>query len=127
MLKGPHDSIQAMKDGHVFFRDGFYHETDDELDTEKECAFYEDQASIYFYDDTKVKLIGRVAGGKEQAAIPLGNSLSKNNLGDDLQIVMALEGDNASRLVWDIKDKIRPTTRCTNTRRQYIPPSTARW
>ncbi len=105
MLKGPHDSIQAMKDGHVFFHDGFYHETDDELDTEKECAFYEDQASIYFYDDTKVKLIGRVAGGKEQAAIPLGNSLSKNNLGDDLQIVMALEGDNASRLVWDIKDK----------------------
>ena len=63
-----------------------------------------DKAGVYFYDITLVKLIGRVAGGKDQEAIPLDNSLSHNNLGDDLQMVFTLEGDRASRLVWDIQD-----------------------
>ena len=105
MLEGPHDSIQAVKDGHVFYRGGYYHESDSDPDSKKDYSFTADKAGIYFYDDTRVKLIGRVAGGKDQGEIPLGNSLSKNNLGDDLQMVFVLEGDNASRLVWDIQDK----------------------
>ena len=95
--------IQAYKDGHKFYQDGYFYE--DDKDTEKEHVFTTDKAGIYFYDDTRVKMIGRIAGGKEQGAIPLDNSLSRNNLGDDLQMVLTLEGDNASRLVWDIQDK----------------------
>ena len=95
--------IQAYKDGHQFYQDGYFYE--DDKDTEKEHVFTTDKAGIYFYDDTRVKMIGRIAGGKEQGAIPLDNSLSRNNLGDDLQMVLTLEGDNASRLVWDIQDK----------------------
>ena len=102
MLKNENHTIQAVKKGHVFYQDGYYHEGDDT--STNSYKFEIDKAGIYFYDDTRVKLIGRVAGGKDQAAIPLGNSLSRNNLGDDLQIVMALEGDKASRLVWDIQD-----------------------
>ena len=104
ILKGDH-SIQAVKDGHVFLRDGYYHEKDDDPDTKTVYGFTGDKAGLYFYDDTRVKLIGRVAGGKDQGDIPLGNSLSRNNLGDNLQIVLALEGDNASRLVADVKDR----------------------
>ena len=105
ILKGDHDSIQAVKDNHTFWRDGFYHENDDDPDTKKAYSFNTDKAGLMFYDTKRVKLIGRIAGGKDQAALPLGNSLSRNNLGDELQMVLTLEGDNASRLVWDIKDR----------------------
>ncbi len=61
----------------------------------------------YFYDDTKVKLIGRMVGGLEQGSLPLDNSLSRNNLGDNLQMTLALEGDNNSWLVYDNKNSNR--------------------
>ena len=102
MTKDTDHRIQAVKDGHTFYQRGFYHA--DEDTTIFDYNFTADKAGIYFYDDTKVKLIGRVAGGKDQAAIPLGNSLSKNNLGNDLQMVFTLEGDNTSRLVWDVQN-----------------------
>ncbi|MCR5713001.1 MAG: hypothetical protein K6G46_11230 [Prevotella sp.] len=101
MLPGNH-VIQAVKDGHVFYQDGYYYEGDDT--SKKEHTFDIDKAGVYFYDNTRVKLIGRVAGGHVQEAFPLDNSLSHNNLGDDLQLVLTLEGDRSSRLVWDIQD-----------------------
>ena len=104
MLPGKH-TIQAAKDGHTFYQEGFYYEGNNT--SEKEHDFTIDKAGVYFYDDTRVKLIGRVAGGKDQEAFPLDNSLSRNNLGDDLRLVFTLEGDRASRLVWDIQDTQR--------------------
>ena len=106
MLPGEH-TIQAVMDGHQFAQEGYYYESD--YDKEKEHDFQIDVANTNFYDDTRVTLIGRVAGGKDQAAIPLGNSLSKNNLGDDLKMVFVLEGDNASRLVFDVADRKKTT------------------
>ena len=103
MLPNMPHSIQAVKDGHTFYQNGFYHADDDT--TKIRYDFNTDVAGIYFYDDTRVTLIGRVAGGMDQAAIPLGNSLSRNNLGDDLKMVFVLEGDNASQLVFDITDR----------------------
>lgn len=103
MLPGNHN-IQAVKDGHQFLDDGYYYA--DELNKlTTEYDFQTDKAGIYFYDKTRVRLIGRVAGGKDQGSLPLGNSLSRNNLGDDLEMVFVLEGDNTSRLVWDILDR----------------------
>ncbi len=96
--------IQAVKEGHTLAYNGYYHQKDDDPEGIA-YDFTEPAPGLIFYDDTKVKLIGRVAGGKEQGEIPLGNSLSRNNLGDELQIVLTLEGDNASRLVYDVKDK----------------------
>jgi len=109
MLKGKHDSIQAVKDGHTFWRGGFYHETDDDPDTQKAYDFQTDKAGLLFYDQTRVKLIGRVVGGKTEGEKPLGNALSKNNLGDNLQMVFTLEGDNSSRLVFDKQDRNKNT------------------
>ena len=105
VLPGMKHSIQAVKDGHVFYQNGFYHADSDTA--KKEYEFNVDVANIYFYDDTRVTLIGRVAGGRTQGDIPLGNSLSRNNLGDDLKMVFVLEGDNASRLVFDITDRTK--------------------
>ena len=84
-------SFQVFKPGHTFYQDGYYYN-----------YFTENKSGILFYDDTKVKLIGRVTGGKVQGDLPLGNSLSNNNLGDSLKIMMTLEGDNTSYLVFDI-------------------------
>jgi hypothetical protein len=61
-------------------------------------------ASYYFWDQTRVNLRGRVVGGNTQGQLPLGKSLSKNNLGDSLTVVFQLEGDNASWIVRDQDD-----------------------
>ena len=95
-------TLKAVKDRHVFNNDGYYKIDDDAPDNY--ISFTSDMAKCLFYDKTVVKLIGRVAGGKTQGDIPLGNSLSRNNLGDDIQIVFTLEGDNVSRLVSDLKN-----------------------
>ena len=105
ILKGKHQSIQAVKDGHTFLRDGYYHENDDDPDTQTAYTFDTDNAGLLFYDQTRVKLIGRVVGGNTQGELPLGSALSTNNLGDNLQMVFTLEGDNASRLVFDKQDR----------------------
>ena len=98
-------SIQAVKDGHDFWRNGFYHLNDDDPDTQVKYDFQTDKAGLMFYDQTRVKLIGRIVGGKTQGELPLGYALSQNNLGDSLRMVLTLEGDNASRLVFDIQDR----------------------
>ena len=87
-------TIIASKDNHIFTNDGKY-----------EHMFVDKLPDTYFYDATKVKLIGRVAGGHIQGDLPLGNSLSQNNLGTDLTMVLTLEGDNTSSLVYD---NVRP-------------------
>ena len=104
MLSGD-ASIQAVKDGHTFWRDGFYHQDDNDPDTLTTYNFKTDKAGLIFYDTKRVKLTGRIVGGKEQGEKPLGYGLSTNNLGDSLKMVLTLEGDNASRLVFDIQDR----------------------
>ena len=96
---GPH-KVQAVKDGHYFANDGFLVNHDATDETKKyDYNFVEDVAGVYLWDSTTVVLHGRVVGGEDQGTLPLGRSLSKNNLGDSLKIVMQLEGDNASWLI----------------------------
>ena len=93
LLEGDH-TIQAVMDKHVFTNDGWYKNSDKQ-------NIAADVAGIYFYDATKVTLTGRVVGGDDQGQKPLMNNLSKNNLGDSIQMVLTLEGDNTSWLVYD--------------------------
>ena len=93
VLDGQH-TIQAVMDKHVFTNDGWYKNSQKQNLTA-------DVAGIYFYDATKVKLTGRIVGGNDQGLKPLDNNLSKNNLGDSLTMVLTLEGDNTSWLVYD--------------------------
>ena len=93
-VKEGDNKIQAVMDKHDFTNDGYYKNSDAQ-------NIKSDVAGIYFYDATKVKLTGRIVGGNDQGLKPLGNNLSKNNLGDSLTMVLTLEGDNTSWLVYD--------------------------
>ncbi len=98
------NKIQALLDGHQFWQGGWFKGEDGRVNG---IDFHGDVSSIIFYDETSVKLIGRVVGGNDQGSLPLDNSLSTNNLGDSIYIVMALEGDNRSRLVYDNLDPLK--------------------
>ena len=103
VLAGQH-TVQAVMEGHEFEDDGLYMENNKTL-----VNFQTDVASVVFYDSKRVRLIGRIVGGRTQGDLPLCNGLSTNNLGDSLKMVLTLEGDNASRLVWDVTDRSKKT------------------
>ena len=100
VLDGQH-TVQAVMDKHVFTNGGWYKNSSKQ-------NFTADVDGIYFYDDTKVTLTGRVVGGDDQGEKPLMNNLSTNNLGDSLTMVLTLEGDNTS---WLVYDNLTPTAR----------------
>jgi len=105
VTKGQLNKLQIFKPGHTFEGDGILR-VEDGSET-----FALDQAldGVRFYDETKVRLIGRVAGGNDQRDLPHGFGLGKNNLGDDLQLVLQLEGDNTAHFVHDPNDLTRDT------------------
>ena len=87
-------TLQAVKEGHRFAGDGFVRIEGDSLLTLTKAL-----DGIRIYDQTKVRLIGRLAGGDIQGSKPLGHGLSTNYLGEDLKMVFELEGDNISQIV----------------------------
>ena len=97
--RGTH-TVQAVKEGHYFANDGFLVNHDAVSEDQKyKYNFINDVAGVFLWDSTTVVLRGRVVGGDIEGDRPLGHSLSKNNLGDSLKIVIQLEGDNASWLI----------------------------
>ncbi|MBR1713281.1 MAG: hypothetical protein IJ722_07745 [Alloprevotella sp.] len=103
--QGSH-SVQVVKDGHVFMEDGFYTDPNAQAGYEQKPNWQGSRSGHVFWDKTKVVLHGRVVGGNDQGLLPLGKSLSRNNLGDELTITMQLEGDNASWIVRDQLDEL---------------------
>ena len=99
------NKLQVFKTGHVFEGDGILRVENNEE------TFALDRAldGVRFYDLTKVRLVGRVAGGNDQKDRPEAFGLGKNNLGEDLQLVLQLEGDNTAHLVYDPNDLTRDT------------------
>ncbi len=87
-------TLQAVKEGHRFAGDGFVRIEGNSLLTLTKAL-----DGIRIYDQTKVRLIGRLAGGDIQGSKPLGHGLSTNYLGEDLKMVLELEGDNISQIV----------------------------
>ncbi len=90
--------VQAVKEGHYFANNGFLINKDATIDPTL-YNFNKNVASVFLWDSTTVVLRGRVVGGDVQGSMPLGQSWSKNNLGDSLRIVIQLEGDNTSYLI----------------------------
>jgi len=92
-------AVAMNKNGHKFENDGYL------LGSAKDAVTYnenENYEEVKTYDVTKTRLVGRLSGGNVEANKPLGFSLSKNNLGDNATIVLQLEGDNSSQIVYDI-------------------------
>ena len=97
-------TFQIVKEGHTFEGDGFVR-----IDGDSLLTLNGTQPSVRIWDLTKVRLAGRIVGGQDQAALPLGHGLSKNNLGDNIQLVLELEGDNISWIVRDPNDLTKDT------------------
>lgn len=102
--KGTH-RVQAVKDGHVFKNDGYLLNLDSKTGDQRDWNWTADVSTVRLWDQTKAVLHGRVVGGNDQGQMPLGQSLSKNNLGDSIKIVLQLEGDNTSWIVRDQQDE----------------------
>ena len=106
--RGAGFTLRVTKPGHTFEGDGYVR-----MNNSTTLALTEPQDGVRVWDQTKVRLAGRVVGGRVQAEKPLGFSLSQNNLGDDLQLVLELEGDNISHIVRDENDLTRDTMEYT--------------
>ena len=87
-------TLQVVKEDHRFAGDGFVRINNDSL-----LTLTEPLDGVRVWDQTKVTLMGRLCGGLDQRDLPLGFGLSRNNLGDDLKLVLELEGDNVSYIV----------------------------
>lgn len=101
-------TIQIVKDGHTFEGDGFVR-----IDGSEQLTLSKPLDGVRIWDLTKVRLAGRVVGGQDQAALPLGHGLSKNNIGENIQLVLELEGDNVSWIVRDPEDLTKDTLEFT--------------
>ena len=78
-------TVEAVKDGHTFSNDGKI------LKNGVDVNYQDHMSGVEIRDITKIRFIGRVAGGAVQGSYKIGHSLSKNNLGDDLKVKLKLE------------------------------------
>lgn len=101
-------TLQVIKAGHHFAGDGFIRINNDSLLTLNVAL-----DGVRLWDQTKVRLAGRMAGGLDQRNLPLGFGLSTNNLGDNLRLVLELEGDNISYIVRIPSDLTKDTLEFT--------------
>ncbi len=83
-------TVRVVKANHTFRNNGRLVDSNGQ-----DLNYQQSQANLRFWDQTKVKLIGRVAGGTVEENKPVGFSLSKNNLGDKPVITLELL-DNSS-------------------------------
>lgn len=83
-------TVRVVKANHTFRNNGRLVDSNGQ-----DLNYQQSQDKLYFWDQTKVKLIGRVAGGTVEENKPVGFSLSKNNLGDKPVITLELS-DNSS-------------------------------
>lgn len=96
--------VKAVKNNHIFMNLG---KITDRHGNDRN--YQEPGGPFVIYDSTTIRFIGRVAGGTVQQAYPLGHSLSTNNLGKQLQVILQLpsgtkydlyKGDNADSTIY---------------------------
>lgn len=85
---GTHE-VKVVKYGHTFELDGRICNSDG-----TDRNYQENIPELILKDETKVKYIGRVAGGTIQEAYPVGHSLSTNNLADGITVMLKHTRDN---------------------------------
>ena len=81
--------ITASKNGHTFAYGGRYPEDPNNVGTTYE--FMHDITDLLFYDNTKLLLVGRVAGGDEELHKPHGMNLGKATIGRAVITLQASE------------------------------------
>ncbi len=89
---GEHE-VRAVKASHIFVNDGKIIDVDG-----NNFNYQHAMANVQIRDSTRVRFIGRVAGGAIQTDYPLGFSLSKNNLGSVIKIKLELKSSGNYKL-----------------------------
>ena len=85
---GTHE-VKTVKANHIFANDGKI------TDRDGHNLNYQDNISgLELTDITTIRFIGRVAGGAIQQDLPLGHSVSVNNLGKDVNLTLLLPTGN---------------------------------
>lgn len=84
---GQHE-VKAVLANHTFENGGKLTNSDG-----TDRNYQDDGNGFEIFDVTTVRYIGRVAGGTKQEAFPVGHSLSKNNLADDVRIELTYQND----------------------------------
>lgn len=80
--------VQAKLSGHTFANDGCITNPDGSNRN------YQDMVTgLELTDSTRVRYIGRVAGGTVQEAYPVGHGLSTNNLADSVKVVLTYQDE----------------------------------
>lgn len=80
--------VQAFLENHTFELDGKITDMDG-----SDRTYQDDVENIHLYDNTRVRFVGRVAGGTVQEAYPVGHSLSTNNLGENITLNLTLKSE----------------------------------
>ena len=93
--------ITATKSGHTFASNGRYPE--DPNNVGKTYEFLHDVNDLMFYDNTKLLLVGRVAGGDEELHKPHGMHLGKANIG---RAVITLQASDIYSLNTDSVERV---------------------
>ncbi|MBR1878389.1 MAG: hypothetical protein IJ814_05200, partial [Paludibacteraceae bacterium] len=93
--------ITATKSGHTFAYNGRYPE--DPNNVGKTYEFLHDVNDLTFYDNTKLLLVGRVAGGDEELHKPHGMHLGKANIG---RAVITLQASDIYSLNTDSVERV---------------------
>lgn len=108
-------TVQAVKLNHGFAGDGKI------LDVSgKDVNYQQNLAAVMIRDTTKIRFIGRVAGGAIETDYPLGFSLSKNILGAQIAITLKAKGDRF--LNFDMSDPGRALPPVTQYERHILYP-----
>ncbi|MDR0844714.1 MAG: T9SS type A sorting domain-containing protein [Tannerella sp.] len=92
--------VKVVKTGHQFADGGRL------LEQGKDINYFDHKSGVYFLDQTRVKLVGRVVGGKREHAKPLGFGESVNNIGvQTIQLIAAKQG-SFNKLPGGVNDTI---------------------
>lgn len=84
---GQHE-VKAVLANHTFENGGKLTNSDG-----TDRNYQDDDNGFEIFDVTTVRYIGRVAGGTKQEELPVGHSLSKNNLADSVRIELTYQND----------------------------------
>lgn len=76
-------NVQAFSEGHRLTNGGWITEIDG-----SPINYQHDYSGIHLEDSTRVRFVGRVCGGEVQKALPVGHTVSRNNLGQQSYVLL---------------------------------------
>lgn len=103
--------LRVKRDGHEFKDGGFLKGTSTNTTSDSDgnpiitLENNQEVAGQRLWDSTKILVKGRIQAGHQDDDLTIGEGHTKNRIGDNLKMVLMLEGDNISHIVSDLEDE----------------------